>query len=69
MVTEDPQYHKIIFAGLARVGKTSIYKSVIENVDLETGFPPRWYRFLALLPKDWIPSLRLALEVSCMNIR
>ncbi|MCE7736716.1 MAG: hypothetical protein GPJ54_17675 [Candidatus Heimdallarchaeota archaeon] len=28
-------YHKIIFAGLAAVGKTSIYKSVIENVDLE----------------------------------
>jgi GTPase SAR1 family protein len=36
VVTEDPKYHKIIFAGLAAVGKTSIYKSVIENVDLET---------------------------------
>ncbi len=35
MAIEDPKYHKIIFAGLAAVGKTSIYKSVIENVDLE----------------------------------
>lgn len=36
MAIEDPKYHKIIFAGLAAVGKTSIYKSVIENVDLES---------------------------------
>lgn len=32
---DSSTYHKIIFAGLAAVGKTSIYKSVIENVDLE----------------------------------
>ncbi|MHA2097762.1 MAG: ADP-ribosylation factor-like protein [Candidatus Kariarchaeaceae archaeon] len=36
MASQDPIFHKIIFAGLAAVGKTSIYKSVIENVDLKT---------------------------------
>lgn len=35
MAATDSKYHKIIFAGLAAVGKTSIYKSVIENVELE----------------------------------
>lgn len=35
MVSDGSTYHKIIFAGLAAVGKTSIYKSVIENVELE----------------------------------
>ena len=33
-MTQDQSYHKIIFAGLDAVGKTSIYKSVIENLDV-----------------------------------
>ncbi len=33
-MSQDETVHKIIFAGLDAVGKTSIYKSVIENVDL-----------------------------------
>lgn len=32
-VLENQKIHKIVFAGLDAVGKTSIYKSVIENVD------------------------------------
>ncbi|MHA2030950.1 MAG: ADP-ribosylation factor-like protein [Candidatus Kariarchaeaceae archaeon] len=34
-MSQDRTYHKIIFAGLDAVGKTSIYKSVIENVDVD----------------------------------
>ena len=39
------------------------------NVDRDTGFAPMWYRLLILEFIDWMPSRRLALPVSCMNIR